>query len=249
MIYLHKIIPVIFLPVGCLCLLLFCSIAFNKRSLVFFSLILLYFCSIPLVSDWLMREVEKGWVRVDPKSVVPASAIVVLSSGRTIAPGVQGISEWGDADRFFAGVELFREGKAPFLLFTGGWLPWQTEGPLEGDVLVKTAESVGIPHEALRTTGRVVNTAEEAREVRRVLFSLPEKSKKIILVTSAFHMERAILVFRKEGMEVEPFAVDFLAKRMDGIGLLDLVPSGSALQKTEMAIREMYGRIYYYFIN
>jgi len=50
-------------------------------------------------------------------------------------------------------------------------------------------------------------------------------------------------------MEVEPFAVDFLAKRMDGIGLFDLVPSASALQKTEMAIREMYGRLYYYFIN
>jgi hypothetical protein len=52
-----------------------------------------------------------------------ADAIVVLSEGRVVVPGKAAVSEWSDADRFFGGVELFRAGKSPLLVFTGGAAP------------------------------------------------------------------------------------------------------------------------------
>ena len=41
-----------------------------------------------------------------------ADAIVVLSGGRHPAPGVARVSEWEDPDRFLAGLDLYRAGKA-----------------------------------------------------------------------------------------------------------------------------------------
>jgi len=49
----------------------------------------------------------------------------VLSVGRHAAPGDSRISEWHDPDRFLAGLELYRNERAPRLLFTGGQSPFQ----------------------------------------------------------------------------------------------------------------------------
>jgi hypothetical protein len=49
--------------------------------------------------------------------------VSVLSEGRLVAPGNAAVSEWKDADRFFGGVELFKAGKSPLLVFTGGAAP------------------------------------------------------------------------------------------------------------------------------
>ncbi len=49
------------------------------------------------------------------------------------------------------------------LVFTGGGAPWQPNAKSEGEVLISYAKALGVPSKALRTTGLVVNTAEEAQ--------------------------------------------------------------------------------------
>jgi hypothetical protein len=56
-----------------------------------------------------------------------ADAIVILSGGRVPAPGDPPLSEWRDADRFFGGIDLYRAGRAPLLIFTGGWAQFDEE--------------------------------------------------------------------------------------------------------------------------
>ena len=53
--------------------------------------------------------------------------------------------EWGDPDRFFGGVALFKAGKAQKLIFTGGKMPWYKAKKTEGEVLKDYAFSIGIP--------------------------------------------------------------------------------------------------------
>jgi len=89
--------------------------------------------------------------------------------GRVAAPGVAAMSEWTDGDRFWGGVALYQAGKAPLLVFTGGWVPWQPNAKPEGEVLIAYAKALGVPSKALRTTGLVVNTAEEAQAVTTLL--------------------------------------------------------------------------------
>ena len=72
---------------------------------------------------------------------------------------------------------------------------------------------------------------------------------RIILVTSAFHMPRAKMLFERQGFEVEPFPVDFQNSDRPRRTILSFVPSAQALVKTETAMREGVGLLYYTFIK
>ena len=73
--------------------------------------------------------------------------------------------------------------------------------------------------------------------------------KKIILVTSAFHMHRAKNIFEKENFHVIPFPVDFRSKKnyyAEGIySPFKFLPNAQSLNDSSFAIREIIGRIYY----
>jgi len=86
-----------------------------------------------------------------------------------------------------------------------------------------------------------VNTAVEAVAVKQLI----SPSKRIILVTSAYHMYRAKKLFEKQGFEVVPLKVDYKTAGKSAITVMDFLPSAINLELTEIGIREMIGRIYY----
>jgi uncharacterized SAM-binding protein YcdF (DUF218 family) len=212
----------------------------------------LLFSSTPVVSNFMLRLAEDQAERIHAIDAPQADAIVVLSGGRVTAPGAAGVSEWADADRFFGGIELFQAGKAPLLVFTGGWSPWEPNAKPEGDILIKYAEALGIPLVNMQSTSAVVNTVEEALAVSKLLKknkSFINKSGdqiKILLVTSAFHMPRAKRLFELENLQVIPFPVDFKVSASRELSILDLLPSAFSLSMTELALREFYGRSFYW---
>jgi uncharacterized SAM-binding protein YcdF (DUF218 family) len=153
--------------------------------------------------------------------------------------------EWHDPDRFFAGLALFRAGLAPRLLFTGGVVSFRPQVPTEGDLLRDEAIALGVPREAVLTTGRVRNTAEEAAAVAGLL---PPRSR-LLLVTSAFHMSRAQRLFERRGFSVIPFPVDFQARGGWADSPLEdplaYLPSAGGLASSSRALREAIGRSVY----
>jgi uncharacterized SAM-binding protein YcdF (DUF218 family) len=249
-IYLHKILPVFFLPVGLTLIFIMAGLLFRRRSFIWLGFFVLWLSSTPLIGDFLFRNAEAWAERTLAIEALQADAIVVLSGGRVLAPGVAAVSEWGSADRFFGGVELFQAGKAPLLVFTGGGLPWESAVKSEGELLIEYALALGVPTKSMFTTGAVVNTEAEAEAVadlllRRSLAATGQARPHVLLVTSAFHMPRAQQLFEREGLRVTPFPVDFQVPVRTGVGVLDFVPSAVAVGHTEMAWREMYGRLYY----
>jgi uncharacterized SAM-binding protein YcdF (DUF218 family) len=175
-----------------------------------------------------------------------ADAIVVLS-------GILGINEvgdstyveWGDPDRFFGGIALFKAGMAQKLVFTGGKMPWDKAKKTEGEVLMEYAISNGIPSEKIFITKDVENTAEEAVAVKELI----GPSKRIILVTSAYHMYRAKRLFKKKGFEVIAYKVDYKAAENSTITVMDFLPSAGNLAMTESGMREIIGRLFYLIKN
>jgi len=134
MMYLHKVLPMFLLPTGLTFLLVCAGLIFRRRWPVWAGAIVLWLAATPLVSDQIMRAAE-GWEVRRPASAVPtAEAIVVLSYGRVHPPGDSGASEWLDPDRFFGGVDLYKAGRAPLLVFTGGWVPWRPGATPEGEI-------------------------------------------------------------------------------------------------------------------
>lgn len=244
MFLLSKLLPLFVLPLGVSLMLITWGILRQKRRPALMGLLILFIASQPFVGRFLVRAAE-GWAeRPAVASLANADAIVVLSAGRRTAPGPDQANEWNDANRFFAGVELYKAGKAPLLVFTAA--ERDAVGRSEGDVLSAVARSLGVPAEAMLITGDVLNTADEARETMATLTAKGTASKRILLVTSAFHMPRAREVFTREGFDVTPFPVDFWFSADHRMSPLDFFPSVGALSQTHTALREFYGRAYYW---
>ncbi len=221
----------------------------KKAKFIYSSFISLIIFSNGLFADILWRSLEYPWERVDYSLVSPSDGIVVLSSSRHLPPGNTKIIEWHDPDRFLAGIDLYKAKKSNRLIFTGGINPLTPDLPPEGDIYIKEAVSIGLPKEDLYTTYPVNNTLQEARAVKKLLNDeIPLIQKKIILVTSAFHMKRAKKVFEREGISVQPYPVDFKSNRSLISSLrnpLKWVPSSYFLHQSSSAIREIIGRIIY----
>ena len=243
--FLSKLLPLAVLPLGLSLILLLVGLFARWRWPVINALLLLWVFSLGLVSQALWHLLEAPWQRRAANTAPTADAIVVLSGGRHPSPGSDRVSEWNDPDRFLAGLDLYRAGKAPRLLFTGGASPFLPGQPPEGQRYLDEAQQLGIPTAAMASTPPVVNTAEEAAAIRQLL---PVRSC-ILLVTSAFHMRRARRLFERQGLKVLPFPVDFQARgRWAGPLWRDptqWLPSARALDDSSRALRELLGRLVY----
>ena len=221
----------------------------KKVKFIYSAFIFLIIFSNGLFADILWRLLEHPWKRLDYSLVAPSDGIVVLSSERHLPPGNTKIIEWYDPDRFLAGIDLYKANKSNRLIFTGGINPLTSDLPPEGDIYIKEAVSMGLPKEDLYTTYPVNNTLQEAKAIKKLLNNeIPLIQKKIILVTSAFHMKRAKKVFENEGINVQPYPVDFKSSR-SFISLLrnplKWMPDSYYLYQSSSAIREIIGRIIY----
>ena len=172
-----------------------------------------------------------------------AEAIVVLSGMINQIKSTDGVyPEWIDPDRFFAGIDLYKSGKAPKIIFTNGKLPWENSKNTEGDILKQFALGYGVPDSAILLTGNVENTADEAKAVGKLM----GKWKRIILVTSAYHMPRAKQNFESQDFIVQPFKVDFKVDQLNGLTFMDFLPDADSFRLLNTGYRELIGRVIYY---
>ncbi len=242
MIYLHKILPLLSSPLIIVIILILFGIIFKSRIVSTLGIIILVFCSLPIVSNKLIENLEKDYEPIEISKIENSDAIVVLSGMLKQIKYKNSIKYEFDekVDRIIAGIDLFKNKKAPILVLTRGKLPW-TIGIPEGEFLKKFAINQGIPEKNIFLTESVQNTEEEALSVKK-MFS--NTNVKIILVTSAFHMNRAKRIFEKKGIKVLPFPVDFINSETK-FTVITLLPSVYALTDTSKFIREMIGRAYY----
>lgn len=189
--------------------------------------------SVPVASDGLRGSLEDRHVVVPEKSLPSADAIVVLG-GATRYRWLQraDVDPWElGSSRLAAGARAWLSKRAPIVILTGG------RGGRDASeaARMKTAiQRLGVPASALvleersrNTEANAVNTARLARElgVRRIL-----------LVTSALHMPRAMLLFERQGFEVTPVPVPERGHRDSWRERW--LPSPSALWRSGRALKE-----------
>lgn len=249
---LRELLTLLAMPVPVVLALLALSVWRRSWRLAAAAAMLLWLTSTPIVSGQLVRIAE-GWRDRPPiDAIARCDAALVLSGGYRDVPGASGATEFDDFDRALAGYDLYHAGKAPRIMFTGGWSAIRPELETVGAVLRERALSFGVPDSDIIVVGRASNTEEEARAVREHFAANPvmdadtdqPRPPRIILVTSAFHMTRAESLFRAAGLDVTPFPVDFRSPTR--ITLRSFIPSGTALAQTDLALHEIYGRLYYW---
>ena len=246
MIYLHKIIPTFVLPIMLVIIVILIGLIKNKKKLIYIAIGVLYIISTPIFSNNFFKLVEDSEYRKPISTIDSADAIVVLSGMLEINELRDSTYvEWGDPDRLFGGIAIFKAGKAQKLVFTGGKMPWDKVKKTEGDVLKDYAISNGIPSEKIFVTKNVENTEDEAVAVKELI----SPSKRIILVTSAYHMYRAQRLFEKQRFKVIPYRVDYKVGRNKEMVVMDLLPDAEDLKLTETGVKEIIGRIFYLLKN
>jgi uncharacterized SAM-binding protein YcdF (DUF218 family) len=99
--------------------------------------------------------------------------------------------------------------------------------------------ALGVPNEVMVLEGRSRNTRQNAQFTADIL--RPMGINKIVLVTSALHMRRAVASFEKEGFTVIPAATDHEAGT--GFDWTSFLPEAGALFGSARAIKEIVGRL------
>ena len=241
MIYLHKILPLIVSPLFFVIFLIILGTILKSKKINLAAIVTLIILSLPIVSNKLIAYLENDYALLDSSTIKNAEAIVVLSGMlKTVKSRNNFKYEFEEAvDRILAGIELYKNNKAPILILTRGKLPWSLGKP-EGEILKDFAIKYNVAPKDILLTENVENTDQEAKSVNKIL-----KSKNnIILVTSAFHMPRAQKVFKAANFNVVPYPVDFQSS-VKKITFMDFIPSANSFSRTSHFVREIIGRLYY----
>ena len=124
----------------------------------------------------------------------PADAIVVLGSG--VLPGERPSPSL--ARRIRRGIDLWHAGLAPVLVPTGGVGRFP---PSEAEVMARVARSSGVPDTALVLETAATSTFESAEKVGSL--ARVHGWQRVIVVSEPYHLRRASLLFRAEGLAVQ----------------------------------------------
>lgn len=213
------------------------------RKILIASAVLLAICGFSPLGNWLMYPLEQRFPPWDATRGAPDGIVVLggsIDPELSAAHGVAVVS--AGADRVIAAAALARRYPNARVIYTGGSANLISGDAREADYAAALFESLGISKVRLTMERRARNTQENA-EFSSAMAS-PKAGERWLLVTSAYHMPRAVGVFRNAGFAVEPYPVDWRAG-----GAADLLSlryfSIDGLASVDVSIREWIGLVAY----
>lgn len=275
MIFISKLLTALLLPPGCFFLALVLLTIFVPRKLRGFTLavtLLLYILSIQPISDFLLRPLENAYspLPVDDIAVIrnfiskeadalPCTAnkdtingvwpqaIVVLGDGT-----IQGSPEAGEGrDTLSPGAMkrvvyafTLRDVYAIPFVFSGGKVfehNQETEAAAAGRLFTK----LGLPARRFIGESESRNTWENAKETAALFAERKPVVERAILVTSAYHVKRAVYCFERNGISVIPAPTDYKCDRGRKYDVLSFLPSMNSFRNSQLALHEYIGLLYY----
>ncbi|MBU2702860.1 uncharacterized SAM-binding protein YcdF (DUF218 family) [Sporomusaceae bacterium BoRhaA] len=245
MFYLIKFLyTAVILPPGIFILLLAALSVWSWRKkqpvskfLVFITVIF-YVCSTGIMSNSAIRFLESQYV---PSSEVTGDVIIMLGGGATLdTPNIEGKGHLSGfaANRLLTAAQLYYKLKIPIIV-SGGRV-FETTGK-EAEIARATLLQLGVPADHIIIEDQSTNTTENARfskeKIQQYHFEQP------ILVTSAFHMPRAVKQFEKVGVTVQAFPTDYQTNVQGNWDFRQWWPTADGLYNLSLAIKEYVGLI------
>jgi uncharacterized SAM-binding protein YcdF (DUF218 family) len=232
-------------PLAVAILLAVCALLVWKRRrlavrLSIGSAALLLAFSSKVVERPLVRSLE-GQSSDSGMDVPPAQAIVVLGGAIRMPSGIHHAAGLTDSsDRLLVALRLYRSGKAPLILCSGGINPIGATGPTPEAVrMAGLLEEWNVPSSAIRIETGSIDTRQNALRSYQAL--APAGIRKILLVTSGMHMPRAAGAFRKVGFEVVAAPADFRSGWGESNFLTGWLPKSDNLVDSGLALHEWLG--------
>lgn len=183
-----------------------------------------------------VRLLERPYPTFDPARLDVAPAwIVVLGGGVSDDPGLAPNDRLGRASlaRLVEGVRLARHYPEARLLVSGGAVFGTVP---EADVMAEVAVLLGVDPERIVRDTASRDTHDQAVNTRARVGAAP-----LVLVTSAFHMPRAMTLFRGQGLDPVPAPTDHLGRTASGFDFRLALPDGQRLGLVRLAWKEYLG--------
>jgi uncharacterized SAM-binding protein YcdF (DUF218 family) len=232
------------ISIGIAGLLLLCT-RFRRLAswLVVTSLVLIAVAGLSPLGNMLILPLEQRFPPWD-QSRGPPDGIVVL--GGAISPDVsaaRGVVALDEAaERITAAAELARRYPNARIVYAGGSNASISDRIPEAPFAVRELEALGVPHDRITAEEQSRNTIENAVFSR--LIAQPKPGERWLLVTSAYHMPRAIAAFRAAGFPVEAYPVDWRTRGpIDATRLFGSLSAG--LARTDTAVHEWISLLAY----
>ncbi|MBL8908193.1 MAG: YdcF family protein [Rhizobiales bacterium] len=200
----------------------------------------LWVASTPVFSRWALSTLESEYPAESITSYKPADVVIVL--GGVLRPGDPYPDLGEAADRIVHAYRIHRAGLASKILISGGNV-FPNGGVAEAEAIADLLAGFGIERSALLIESGSRNTFENARESAKILRQQGLKSA--LLVTSSFHMPRALAVFRRTGLTVNSAATDVRSGHELPRFPLFFLPNAGSLEDTSDAIKEWVGLVIY----
>jgi uncharacterized SAM-binding protein YcdF (DUF218 family) len=254
--FLSKLLPLFVYPIGFACLMVLLALLtlWKRPRLAAIALVLaflaLFLPSNAWVANGFVRTLESRYL---PTVLPPAEAIVVLGGGirAPVAP-----RPWVDVteagDRVLYGARLYREGKAPLVILSGGRIEWRGGGsPSESADMAQIMVAMGVPMTAILQDPTSLNTRENAVNVKKIMQQ--QGIQRVLLVTSALHMPRSMAIFKRLNIEAIAAPTDFLVSNQElqepsatSLGtILSLLPDSENLDRFTRTLKEYFGLLIY----
>lgn len=243
-----KVLSALLYPLGIIFLLLILAFLLNifshKRLAIVCrvaSVVMLLVLSNPMVARWSIESLEHQHPQQEIHSIAQHDAILVLGGGlRLPLPPARRTQIGSGSDRYWHAVQLYRAGKARIIVLAGGNVFDQSGIEGEAHYAGELLQQWGVPRSAIVVESASRTTEQNSNNVMEYLNSHGIQS--VLLVTSAYHMPRALKLFRQYSIDITPASADILMRERFEPEILKWLPSAQAIYLNTIAAHEYYGR-------
>ena len=246
--YLSKILALFLSPINFLFIFMlisfFINIFFKKnifKYMIFFSLTFIIFFSFFPIGSYLIKYLEKNYVQ--NKIINNVDAIVVLAGSENIinTSKLKKLDLHESAERLITFVELANKFKDSKLIYLGGRPYINNKNILsESEVAKIFFNNINFDTNRIIFLDNSRNTIENLQILSD--YNKNQNLNKILLITSAFHMNRSLLIANKLKLNLIPYAVDFQSNYGDNLeNKWQGFSVSNNLKKIDLAFRELIG--------
>lgn len=235
-------------PLCWVVLLLIIGVAFQikrrKKALVFqlAALTILIIFTNPFLSNYALYTWEKPFS--EPKTFYEKRHAIVLSGMVSFNPANNQHNFGQSTDRITETIKLYFSNKIDKVILTGGNASIFYHDKPEAEVLKDFLVQLNIPDTSIIIENRSRNTFENALYTSKIIDSLKD-NRTPLLITSGYHIKRAMACFERQNIEVIPFGVDIYHPYVKTDFEHLFMPSVQALQQWNILFHEWIGLLFY----
>lgn len=242
-----KAISALLYPIGLVFVLAILAWVFSRlrrrklaRLAKLLSVLVLILASNPMVAKWSVSSLERQYPPRSIDEIKKHDVILVLGGGLNTPLSPTSRTQIGShSDRYWFARQLFKAAKADKIILSGGNLYEQPKFQGEAYYAAQLLQEWGVPKSAIEIETSSRNTEQNLHYSANYLNNAEIES--MLLVTSAFHMPRALRLFKVLPIRVTPASADILVRKQNAPSIFNWIPSSSAISLTTLAAHEYYG--------